>query len=206
MISSRGTGPCPSRSSQCRARPARPIASTTRSARISLGGAAGRPRHHLDAGDAARRRGEQPDDVAPLGDPDAGQRLDPLADDALQQRPARLDRPLRAGAPGEDVPAEGEAVVDAGVGDDGAAADELRLDAGQEVLQDPLPARQQDVGVPALRDSPAAGSRRALVAFHQRDPFVGPGQDAGREQPRHSGPEHHRVFSDASHLVPPVVR
>ena len=61
------------------------------------------------------------------------------------------------------------------------------------------------MGVPAL-GHPLAGQPglRQRVAFDDRHPPVGIGQDAGRKEPAHTGAQHHRVVTDLTHLLPPI--
>jgi len=83
-----------------------------------------------------------------------------------------------------------------------ARRDQLGDDARQQRFQARLAARQQRVGVRALRN-PAAilVADGQPVALDHGDALVRVGQHSCGQQPGHAGANHHRVLADPLHLA-----
>jgi hypothetical protein len=71
----------------------------------------------------------------------------------------------------------------------------------KELMEDPRPAGDQQMGVPTLgHTSPIPDCLQERVAFHDRHLLVRVGQHARGEKPGHAAPEDHRVVADPPHL------
>ena len=121
---------------------------------------------------------------------------------ALQQRPAGDQRAGPELGARERVPAEDDAHLVHRRIRRRARRDQLGDDARQQRLQARLAARQQRVGVRALRN-PAASldADGEPVALDHGDALVRVGQHARGQQPRHAGANHHCVLADPLHLA-----
>ena len=116
---------------------------------------------HMDAGDPPTvRTGREPERVAAVAQLDVGERAHAATDLALQQRPAgdqRLDPEL---GPRQRVPAEHHAHLAHRRVRRRAGCYQLGDEPRQQLLQARLTARQQRVGMRALRDRRGEARRR----------------------------------------------
>ncbi len=145
-----------------------------------------------DADDASPLGAEgQPLDPYPVGEGDGGQGQHAPADGGVQQGAAEgLEGDARRDARG---PARGVQHREAPeVGQRGAARGEFGAQAGEEPLQDVRAARQQRVGVAALRGSSAVdGPGVDPVRLDHGHGVEAAGEDPGRDEPRVPSPHDH---------------
>jgi hypothetical protein len=99
--------------------------------------------------------GHEPDDIATVDDGDAGQRRDPAAHVALEERAARVDRARAGRRACELVAVEHHAQIRQPLARRGSRRNELVGEPGQQRVQARLPVREQRVRVPALRHRPS---------------------------------------------------
>ena len=146
--------------------------------------------------------GFEPEGVDAVAQLDVGERAHAAADVALQQRSARDQRAGPELGARERVPAEDDPHLVHRRIRRRARGDQLGDDARQQRLQARLTARQQRVGVRALRN-PAASldADRELVALDHGDALVRVGEHSRGQQPGHAGANHHCVFADPLHLA-----
>jgi hypothetical protein len=138
-----------------------------------------------------RRRGDQPDGLAPVQDLDSGQRLDPGANVAFQEGPAGLAHEGLCGTALEAkaMATRGKAQFPEVPDHRSAPSDQVIEQSREELVEDLCASGHQHMGVPALGDTlPILGLVRECVAVHHRDPPVGVGQHPGGEEPGHAGP------------------
>ena len=171
-----------------------------------LRNAAARARQHADTSDpVAGRRGYQAGYLALVLDRDVAQGPDPVADMSFQARPTRQIRRLTGFAVlAQQVTPEEEPELPRSTRYRDTVRHQVGEQPGEQLVEDLRPARQQPMGVPALRDSLAVQpGLRQRVPFDDRHPPVRIGQHPGREQATHAGTQNRRVITNRLHLRPP---